>query len=104
LAIWRPPPFREPLLSRSEAWDRGGKATPHRQIASLREYAFISQHAPQIEVFTRQPDDSWTLTEAAGLHAEIRLASIDCTLSLARVYENVEFDGSGGHPPVLPRG
>ena len=52
----------------------------------------ISQKSPTIERFLRNPDDTWTLTAVIGLEASIHLPSIDVTLSLAEVYDRVNFD------------
>ena len=49
-----------------------------------------SQKQPRIEVFTRQPDGSWTL-RIYGPGERAALASIESTLEVDRIYEGV-FD------------
>ncbi len=44
-----------------------------------------------IDCFTRQENDQWLLTSASHEDAVLQLASIDCTLPLADVYEKVTF-------------
>jgi Uma2 family endonuclease len=88
----------EVLSYSTERYDRGRKFENYRRMPSLREYVLISQKAQHIEKFLRQEDGSWVLTEASGEEATIRLASVDCDLSLRRVYAKVEFaqDEIGG--------
>lgn len=49
----------EVLSDSSEAFDRGDKFRGYRSIASLRQYLLVSQHAPRIDVFTRDDDGIW---------------------------------------------
>ncbi len=80
------------ILSRStESYDRGLKAIRYREIESLREYVFISQEEPLIERYSRQPDGLWLIETVRGLTASVHIASIDCTLALAEIYDRVEF-------------
>jgi hypothetical protein len=50
-----------------------------------------SQHRAQIEHFTRQADGSWSYRLTTGLDASVTIASINCTLKLADVYERVSL-------------
>jgi Uma2 family endonuclease len=86
----------EILSKSSEAYDRGEKFQYYRQIATLQEYLLISQAKPSIEGYARQKNGKWELGEAVGLEATFELASIDCTLPLTEVYEDVfpKQDGS----------
>ena len=43
------------------------------------------------ELFTRQSDGQWMLTEASRLEDTIGLESIGCRLQLADLYEKVEL-------------
>jgi Uma2 family endonuclease len=78
----------EVLSSSTEAYDRGGKFTHYRKIATLREYLLVTQDQPSIERYVRQ-GGVWVLTEAEGLEASIPLESIGCVLSLREVYDKV---------------
>jgi Uma2 family endonuclease len=75
----------------TQAYDRGKKFEQYRRLPSLREYLLAAQDAPRIEQWTRQPDDSWLMTETSGTDACIRLASIDCLLPLAGIYDQIEW-------------
>ncbi|MDD2722946.1 MAG: Uma2 family endonuclease [Methylovulum sp.] len=85
----------EVLSPSTEAYDRGGKFSHYRKIASLREYLLVAQDQPIIECFTRQ-ENGWVLTETTGLDAVVKLASIDCSLSLREVYDKVLDDMADG--------
>lgn len=84
----------EVLSSSTEAYDRGDKALRYRQLASIQEYLLVSQEEPHVEHYVRQPDNQWLLTETSDLGVTVQLASIDCTLTLAEIYDKVEFDAA----------
>ena len=81
----------EVLSPSTEAYDRGGKFEHYRKLASLAEYLLVSQEKPHIEHYVRQPDNLWLLSEASNLQDTVHLPSINCSLSVADVYEKVEF-------------
>jgi Uma2 family endonuclease len=81
----------EVLSDSTEAYDRGAKAENYRKIASLKAYALISQNAAHIELFERQADGSWLMTEATGMNASLRIPSLGIELSLGEIYDGVEF-------------
>ncbi len=80
----------EVLSPSTEACDRGEKFAYYRRLESLQEYMLVSQTRPRIEHFTRQ-GDLWIMEEFSGLSAVVPLASADCSLPLAEVYEGVMF-------------
>lgn len=80
------------ILSRTtERYDRGVKFQNYRTIETLKEYILIAQNKPHIERYIRHEGNTWMLTEAIGLDAAIILESIQCTLTLADVYELVDL-------------
>lgn len=81
----------EVLSEATEAYDRGKKFENYRQMTSLVEYLLISQTEPRLEQFTRQPDGTWLLREAAGTDATLYLPSVKTTLALAEVFAKVDF-------------
>ncbi len=85
----------EVLSESTEAYDRGRKWGHYQRLPSLRDYLLISQDAPRIEQFSRQGEtDQWIFRSYDGLDAVIDLASIDCKLPLAEVFERVEFEAT----------
>ena len=89
----------EVLSPSTEAYDRGFKSAQYRTLASLQEYALVSQAEPRIEVFHRQAGGHWLLSEAIGLEAVCRFESLDCGIPLADVYDKVIFGAAGIGPP-----
>ena len=79
----------EVLSPSTEGYDRGKKAANYRTLDSLREYLLVSQEEVRVELFTRQEDGHWLLSEASRLEDTVSLASIGCTLRLADVYDRL---------------
>jgi Uma2 family endonuclease len=81
----------EVLSASTEAYDRGKKFELYRSLDSLREYVLVSSDRIQIERYSRQAEGKWLLTAASHPEDTIELESAGCTLSLADLYERVEF-------------
>lgn len=81
----------EVLSPSTEAYDRGKKFEHYRRIPSLREYLLVSQEAPHIEHFLRNDDQTWTLTEVAGLDATLTLPTFGIQLLLREIFDKVDF-------------
>jgi len=81
----------EVLSPGTAAYDRSEKFRHYRQIPSLREYVLIETERAHIEHFIRQEKGGWLLLEYDGMEAEFRLASVECVLRAAEIYERVVF-------------
>ncbi|MEA3642466.1 MAG: Uma2 family endonuclease [Lamprobacter sp.] len=81
----------EVLSKSTERYDRGDKFASYRLIPSLREYLLVSQHQMRAELYCRQPDGRWLLSDFHAASDQIPLESIDCQLSLAEVYDKVDL-------------
>jgi Uma2 family endonuclease len=81
----------EVLSTSTEAYDRGEKFALYRRLPSLNEYVLVSQDRKRVELFTKQADGGWLLTEYNNDDENILLSSIDCVLILRDVYDKVEF-------------
>jgi len=81
----------EVLSTTSEAYDRGDKFEQYRTLASLQEYVLIAQDRYRVERFVRQADGQWLFSAANRLDQVVSLASIDCRLPLAEVYDRLEL-------------
>ncbi|MBZ0283022.1 MAG: Uma2 family endonuclease [Anaerolineae bacterium] len=88
----------EVLSPSTEKYDRGEKFWQYRKLDSLQEYVLISQDKTHIEYYVRRAG-GWVLHDVIGLEAQFTLESIDCTLTLADVYEKVIFDAEEGSTP-----
>lgn len=69
--------------------DKEAKFTIYKAIDTFREYLLIDQDQARITQFVKQENGEWTSNEVNGLDNSIYLPSIDCTLLLAEVYEDV---------------
>jgi Uma2 family endonuclease len=83
----------EVLSESTEAYDRGEKFAHYRRIDSLREYVLVAQDKIRVEHFRREGEE-WVFSEVSGPDATLHLGSIDCHISLATIYEKVQFDPS----------
>lgn len=91
------PTFVVEVLSRStERHDRGRKKDAYRLIPSLREYLFVAQKEPRVELYRREADGSWGCTIYQQVQDEIRLDSLGCTLTMADIYQELLPPAGGG--------
>jgi Uma2 family endonuclease len=81
----------EVLSPSTEEYDRGKKFQYYRTLESLQEYLLISQESMRVEDYVRQ-GEQWLLTDATKLEHMLTLPSINCTLTLADIYEKVVFE------------
>lgn len=86
------------VLSPSTAgWDRGRKFDLYRQIDTLQEYVPIDPELRSVDVFRRSATGDWGFQPFRDDEA-IALASLDCTLPMALVYEDVDFSTDAAGP------
>lgn len=79
----------EVLSPSTETYDRSKKFRNYRTLPSLQEYLLIEQDAVDIEHYVRQPNGSWSVEYLSDLEGSLYLASIDCTLEIADIYDKV---------------
>jgi len=84
----------EVLSESTRDYDRGRKFEHYRTLPPLREYLTIAQDKPHIEHWMRQEEDRGIFAEFHHLSQTIRLASIDCVLPLAEIYDKVDWAGA----------
>lgn len=85
----------EVLSESTAAYDRGLKFEQYRMIDTLREYLLVEQDRRHVDLFRRDADGRWLLI-AGDSQADVVLESVGQTLSVATVYEDVEFAGTAG--------
>lgn len=94
--LLNPVAIMEILSTATEAYDRGKKFEHYRMIPSLREYFLFSQEECQVERFVRGGDGIWQiLGPIKGMDQVVPIASANCGLTLAEVYDRVEFETGG---------
>ncbi len=60
----------------------------YRKADSLREYVLVSQSAVRVEVYRREPDNSWSVhVYEGGEHAQ--LLSVNHTIPIDVIYDKV---------------
>jgi Uma2 family endonuclease len=81
----------EVLSKSTKNYDRGEKFADYRSIPTFQEYLLIDQTKPHVEHYLKQGANQWLLTEYSQLEDRLELTSMGLELSLAEIYENVEF-------------
>ena len=81
----------EILSPSTAAFDQDEKFTHYKSIESFTEYVLIAQDRPHIKKLLRQEAGAWLETEVNSLDNEIYLSSLDCSLSVCDLYEEVAF-------------
>ena len=90
--IVQPSAIIEVLSKSTKDYDRGSKFMLYRSIKTLNEYITIDSLSVSIEMYTRNPGNSWTLTEFKQLTDSFVISTIGLTLLLKDVYEDVSID------------
>jgi Uma2 family endonuclease len=89
----------EVLSPSTEAYDRGRKFKHYRAIESLQAYLMVAADRIQADLYARQSDGNWLLTSASSLEDILSLQSIACQLTLADLYEKVDFAAQSATDP-----
>jgi Uma2 family endonuclease len=80
----------EVLSPSTEAADRGKKFAKYRQSPTLQEYVLVQVTQPVVEVFRRNEQGKWVLSEY-NLDEILRLESVDVEIAIADLYRQVQF-------------
>ncbi|CAN5210479.1 Uma2 family endonuclease [soil metagenome] len=89
----------EVLSPSTELWDRNGKFTLYRSLASLREYLLVHPDTREVHLFRRGADELFTLHDLTG-RERVQLDSIGCELLAIDVFDGV--DPAAEQPASLP--
>jgi Uma2 family endonuclease len=81
----------EVLSDSTEIYDRTTKFEHYWTTASLKEYLLISSNHMHADLFVPDGGGRWILTSANKPEDTIELASCDCRLKMADLYEKIEF-------------
>jgi Uma2 family endonuclease len=90
--ITNPTLIVEVLSESTEAYDRGDKFALYRHLPSLQEYLLLSQERMAADLYSRQTEGRWLLSNFEQADQEIPLESLQCSLPMAEIYDKVEFD------------
>jgi Uma2 family endonuclease len=78
----------EVLSPSTAAYDRGGKFSAYRQLASLQEYVLIDIDTRATDVYRKGVDGLWVLHPFAR-DAPVALASVSLTIAAAVLFDEV---------------
>ncbi len=81
----------EVLSPSTELYDRVRKFEHYRSVETVSEYLLISSERVSAELYTRQPDGRWLLTTVSRMEDSLDLQSVGAHLTLADLYEKVDF-------------
>jgi Uma2 family endonuclease len=101
-ALGERPILVEVLSVSTEAYDRGAKFDHYRRIETLREYVLVSTDRLAVDHYLREADGTWRLTVSRGLDAQLRLPSVDATVPLSEIYENIDLVAPEGIEEASP--
>ena len=79
----------EVLSKGTKKYDRTGKFTEYKTLESFQEYVLIDQNKCYEETHFREEPNVWKGTDYKNIHDSIYLKSIDCTIPLVDIYENI---------------
>lgn len=81
------------ILSKStKGYDKGVKFGLYRSIKTLKEYITIDSTKISVELYSKQEDGKWLLSEFKQLTESFVIATIDVTFQLKDVYEDVGIE------------
>jgi Uma2 family endonuclease len=87
----------EVLSPSTEAIDRGAKFARYRQFPSLQEYVLVQVDRPKVEVFRRNENNQWVLSEY-DLDDRLLLESIGVEITISNLYRQVQFETDKYNP------
>lgn len=82
----------EVLSKSTKSYDRDEKFAAYRTIPSFQEYLLIDQYTMHVEQYSKTDNNRWIFTEYEDADVTISLASISFEISLADIYDKVDFD------------
>jgi Uma2 family endonuclease len=89
--ITNPLLIAEVLSKGTKAYDRDEKFAAYRSFPSFQEYLLIDQYRLQVEQYSKTEANKWIFSEYGVIGDRLMLNSISVELSVADIYENIEF-------------
>lgn len=85
----------EVLSDSTRNYDKDAKFSAYRTIPSFQEYLLIEQYSMHVEQFFKTDNKRWTFVEYDDADETISLNSISFQITLADIYDKVEFEITG---------
>ncbi len=89
-AITNPAVIFEVLSDSTGNYDRGDKFRKYKLLPSFQEYILIEQDQPVIDVLSKNKNGKWEMETFIGLDDVLKLNTIDISIKLSDLYEDVE--------------
>ena len=89
--ITNPLLIAEVLSKGTKAYDRDEKFAAYRSIPSFQEYLLIDQYRLRVEQYSKTEANKWIFSEYGCMGDRLSLTSVAVEISLADLYENIEF-------------
>jgi Uma2 family endonuclease len=93
----------EVLSPSTESFDRVKKFKMYQQLDSLRHYVLISQDLVQVELFSKTGSGTWDFWATADSDDVLELPAISCSISVDRIYVDVDFPRDKADPLKIVR-
>lgn len=84
----------EVLSQSTRNYDKGDKFAAYRTIAAFQEYLLIDQYTIHVEHHVRDENGAWIFSNYQDESTEIFLSSVPCQISIADLYDKVDFAAS----------
>lgn len=82
----------EVLSESTEAFDRGDKFNDYQTLDTLEEYVLVNTKHQRVEIFQRNEQGGWIFKTYTPSQGSFSLESLNLTVSLVDVYEDVSFE------------
>lgn len=92
--ITNPLIIAEVLSSSTRSYDKDKKFAAYRTIPSFQEYLVIEQSTMYVEQYFKTNSKRWTFSEYDETDETISLNSISFQITLADIYDKVEFEST----------
>jgi Uma2 family endonuclease len=89
--ITNPVMIAEVLSKSTKGYDRDEKFAAYRTIPNFQEYILIDQYKIHVEQYIKTDNKKWMFLEYEDNHDTLNLASIPCQISLADIYDKIDF-------------
>ncbi len=90
--VLNPVAIIEVLSDSTKDYDRSDKFRQYRSLPSLQDYILVDQDKAYIEYFKKTAAHEWLFIEIDHIDKSLNLASINTSLKLIDIYDNVDFD------------
>lgn len=82
----------EVLSPSTRVLDQTTKFVEYQALPSLTAYILVQQERPEVSVYRRQEDGTWTIAIVSGLDAAVTLDDVGVTFPLAEIYDRLTFE------------